>query len=115
VSTASVQSIHVYPTHGEPGQDLTAVEVSEAGLSGDRPKKAPVMVLSAEDTSGARANFVVDLGVDELAAAIDQVIEVGEVELAVTGTAGNCPGVYAAVGRGGTVRVGDVVTVREPG
>ena len=111
---ATVQSIHVFPVHGEPGRELERVEVTEAGLAGDRPKKAPVMVLSHEDTSGARANLVLTLGADALAAAVGGTVTVGEVELAVTGPAGSCPGVYAAVTRGGSVAVGDVVTVREP-
>jgi uncharacterized protein YcbX len=113
--TPVVRQIHVYPVHGEPGRDLDSVEVSEPGLQGDRPKKAPVMVLSADDTSGARANLVVDLPTADLVASVGKVIAVGPVELDVTGPAGTCPGVYAAVRRPGTVRVGDAVEVRAAG
>jgi uncharacterized protein YcbX len=107
-----VRQILVHPVHGEAGRDLESVRVGAAGLEGDRPKKAPVMVLSSDDTSGARANFVVDLPVDVLGASVGQVLAVGAVELDVTGPAGSCPGVYAAVRRPGTVRVGDDVAVR---
>lgn len=110
MTTAAVTSIHVYPTHGEPGRSLDAVEVRETGLAGDRPKKAPVMVLSHADTSGARANLVVSLDPAALAATIGGVLVVGGVELVVTGPAGSCPGVYAAVRRPGQVRVGDAVS-----
>ena len=110
-----VRQIHVYPVHDKPGRDLVSVQVGEAGLEGDRPKKAPVMVLSADDTSGARANLVVDLAPDALAATVGKVLVVGTVELAVTGPAGTCPGVYAEVRRPGTVRLGDEVGVRSSG
>jgi uncharacterized protein YcbX len=108
---SEVQQIHVYPVHGQPGESLQAVDVGTDGLAGDRPKKAPVMVLSAQDTSGARANLVVDLTADELAAAVGGTLSAGSVELDVTGPAGTCPGVYAAVRRPGRVQVGDSVTV----
>jgi uncharacterized protein YcbX len=110
--TSAVRQIRVYPVHGEAGHDLEFVQVGESGLRGDRPKKAAVMVLSADDTSGARANLVVDLGADDLAASVGHVLVVGTVELDVTGPAGTCPGVYAAVRRPGAVRVGDPVEVR---
>lgn len=109
---SSVQQICVYPVHGEAGRDLESVQVGESGLHGDRPKKAAVMVLSSDDTSGARANLVVDLRADDLAATVGQVLVVGDVELDVTGPAGTCPGVYAAVRHPGSVRVGDAVEVR---
>ena len=112
VMTSVVRQIRVYPVHGEAGRDLEAVQVGESGLQGDRPKKAAVMVLSTDDTSGARANLVVDLGAEDLAATVGHVIAVGTVELDVTGPAGTCPGVYAAVRRPGSVRVGDEVEVR---
>lgn len=112
VMTSVVRQIRVYPVHGEAGHDLEAVQVGESGLQGDRPKKAAVMVLSSDDTSGARANLVVDLGAKDLAATVGHVIAVGTVELDVTGPAGTCPGVYAAVRRPGSVRLGDEVEVR---
>ncbi|GAB3437581.1 hypothetical protein GCM10027517_09180 [Phycicoccus ginsengisoli] len=108
---ATVTQIHVYPTKGEPGQEVSTVDVDPAGLQGDRPKKAPVMVVSAEDTTGARANVVVTMPPEDLSAAIGAVLRVGTVELEVTGPAGSCPGVYASVRRPGTVSVGDPVAV----
>ena len=104
---ATVTTIHVYPVKGEAGQELSTVEVGPEGLHGDRPKKAAVMVLSAEDTTGARANLVVTMPPEELSAAVGGVLRVGTVELEVTGPAGSCPGVYAAVRRPGAVSVGD--------
>jgi uncharacterized protein YcbX len=106
-----VLQISVYPAHGEPGESLDVVEVGPDGLVGDRPKKAPVMVLSSQDTSGARANLVVDLTAEELSAAVGGVLRAGSVELEVTGPAGTCPGVYAAVRRPGRLEVGDSVSV----
>ena len=108
---SEVQQISVYPVHGEPGESLDTVEVGPAGLVGDRPKKAPVMVLSAQDTSGARANLVVGLTPEELSASVGGVLLAGSVELDVTGPAGTCPGVYAAVRRPGRIKVGDAVSV----
>ena len=111
---ATVSAIHVYPERGAPGRDLESVRVDASGLDGDRPKKAAVMVLSADDESGARPNFVVTLPADTLAATVGGVLAVGELELDVTGPAGTCPGVYAAVRRPGHVAVGDPVAIREP-
>jgi uncharacterized protein YcbX len=110
---ATVTTIHVYPAKGEPGQELSTVEVGPGGLHGDRPKKAAVMVLSADDTTGARANLVVTMPPEELSAAVGGVLRVGTVVLEVTGPAGSCPGVYAAVRRPGTVSVGDPAVVGE--
>ncbi|MFC8503234.1 hypothetical protein ACFUC1_12805 [Pedococcus sp. NPDC057267] len=110
---ATVTTIHVHPVKGQPGQELSTVEVGPDGLHGDRPKKAAVMVLSADDTTGARANLVVTMPPAQLSAAVGRVLRVGTVELEVTGPAGSCPGVYAAVRRPGTVSVGDAAVVGE--
>jgi MOSC domain-containing protein YiiM len=56
---------------------------------------------------------VVALGSADLLATIGSGLRVGEVELDVTSTARDCPGVYAAVRRPGTARVGDLVEVVE--
>lgn len=109
---AEVTEIHVYPVHGEPGEDLHASVIGPEGLTGDRRKKAAVQLVAAEDVRpDTRANLVLSLGAEELAAAIGSVLRVGEVELDVTGTARNCPGVYAEVRHPGTLRVGDTVEV----
>ena len=112
-----VAEIHVYPVQGEPGQYLEEVRVDPEGLEGDRRKKAAVQVVASEDTRfDTRANLIVSMPSAELASAVGGVLRLGEVELDVTGTPKNCPGVYAAVRRPGTVRVGDPVTASgEPG
>jgi len=116
MATPTVQSLHTYPVKGEPGLTLEAVVVDDAGLEGDRRKKAPVQVIAAEDVrDDTRANVVVTLASADLAATVGSRLRVGEVVLDVTGPAGGCPGVYAAVSRHGTVRVGDPVTTdQEP-
>jgi uncharacterized protein YcbX len=112
---AQVTELHVYPVSGQPGRDLEEVGVDAAGLAGDRRKKAAVHVVAAHDVApDTRANLVVSLSPAELVAAIGGVLVVGGVELDVTGTARDCPGVYAAVRRPGTVRVGDEVRAVAP-
>ncbi|WP_270888129.1 hypothetical protein [Pedococcus sp. 5OH_020] len=113
---SEVQEIHVFPVHGEPGRDLREALLELDGLVGDRRKKAPVQVVAGEDVrADTRANLVVSLPSAVLAESIGGVLAVGEVELDVTGAPSSCPGVYAAVRRPGTVRVGDLVTFsREP-
>lgn len=115
-ATARVQGLHVYPVKGEPGRELDDVLVGDEGLEGDRRKKAPVQVIAAQDVrDDTRANVVVTLPSEVLAATVGSSLRLGEVELDVTGPAGGCPGVYAAVRRGGTVHLGDTVTTfREP-
>jgi len=108
---AHVAELHVYPVHGEAGHTLEEVQVEVDGLAGDRRKKAPVHVVASEDTRfNTRANVMVAMPAAELAAAVGGVLRLGEVELDVTGSPSNCPGVYASVRRPGKVRVGDMVT-----
>ena len=123
--------LHIFPVHGEPGQDLAEVAVEPEGLSGDRRKKAAVQVVAAEDVrADTRANVIVDVPSAQLAELVGGVLRLGEVELDVTGfardqgeahgfgeveldvtgTPHSCPGVYAAVRVPGMVRVGDMVT-----
>lgn len=105
-----LKEIHIYPVHGEPGQALTEVDVEQEGLAGDRRKKAAVQLVSAQDvTPDTRANFVLSLTSQELAASVGSVLRLGEVELRVTGAPTSCPGVYAEVASPGIVRVGDGV------
>lgn len=112
---AEVTEIHVYPVSGQPGRELEEAAVDAAGLAGDRRKKAPVHVVAVGEVApDTRANLVVSLTPVELASAIGGVLVTGGVELDVTGTARDCPGVYAAVRRPGTVRVGDEVTAVGP-
>jgi uncharacterized protein YcbX len=110
--SAQVNEIHIFPVHGEAGQALRDTRVEADGLAGDRRKKAAVQVVAAEDVrSDTRANLVVSLDSAALAASIGKVLRVGDVELEVTGAPSSCPGVYAAVRRPGTLRVGDGVAV----
>ena len=108
---ATLSEIHIYPVHGEPGRDLDASVVETDGLAGDRRKKAAMHVIAADEAPGTRANLVVTLSADELAAGIGGTLRVGDVELDLTGAPSGCRGVYAAVTRPGTVRVGDGVGV----
>ena len=115
MTVAEVTELHVYPVSGQPGRDLAEVGVDAAGLVGDRRKKAAVHVVAAEDVApDTRANLIVSLTPAQLRAAIGGVLVAGDIELDVTGTARDCPGVYAAVRRPGTVRVGDEVTAVGP-
>lgn len=108
---ATVHGLHIYPVKGQPGHDLEAVLVDDDGLAGDRRKKAPVHVIASEDVrDDTRANIVLTLASGELTATVGALLRVGAVELSVTGPAGGCPGVYAAVLRSGTVHLGDPVT-----
>ena len=110
--SAQVNEIHIFPVHGEAGEDLRDTLVEPEGLAGDRRKKAAVQVVAAEDVRpDTRANLVVSLDSAGLAASIGKVLRVGDVELEVTGAPSSCPGVYAAVRRAGEVRVGDHVEV----
>jgi len=110
---ADVSSIHIYPDRGEPGQELGDVSISSEGLDGDRRKGAPVHLVSvaAYVEAHPRANLVLDLDTDELAALVGRRLRIGTAELEVTGPAKNCPGVYAAVPVPGHLAVGDEVTV----
>ena len=115
MTVAEVTELHIYPVRGEPGRDLAEAAVGVAGLAGDRRKKAAVHVVAADDVGAdVRANLVVSLTTVELAGAIGGVLVAGGVELEITGTARNCPGVYAAVRHPGIVRVGDEVTAVAP-
>ena len=115
MTVAEVTELHVYPVSGEPGRDLEEAAVDSEGLAGDRRKKAAVHVVAAADVApDTRANLVVSLTPVELEAAIGGLLVTGGVELEVTGTARNCPGVYAAVRHPGIVRVGDEVTAVAP-
>jgi uncharacterized protein YcbX len=107
---ALVASIHVYPVKGEPGEELSVVDVGAEGLAGDRRKRAPVQLVAAEDVDeDTRANLVVTMHSADLRAAVGSVLRVGVVELEVHDVPSGCPGVYARVRRPGKVSVGDPV------
>ena len=105
----TVAHLRTHPVKGEPGVDHEQVEVEPEGLAGDRRKGAAVHVVAARDADGIRANVVVDLDEGDQLPGAGTHLAVGEVELAVTGPAKNCPGVYADVVRPGVVRAGDPV------
>jgi uncharacterized protein YcbX len=111
MSSARLSAIHTYPVKGEPGRDLSEVGIGSEGLDGDRRKKAPVHVVAAEEVADdTRANLVVGLSAQELAASVGELLRVGEVELQVTSQPSQCPGVYAVVRLPGRVRLGDTVS-----
>lgn len=107
MSTPTVSEIHTYPVKGEPGTDLAEVNLEQAGLAGDRRKKAPVHLVSGEQAEGVRANFVVEVSPEELRALAGTVVNLGDARLGIVGPAGGCAGVYADVETPGLVRVGD--------
>ena len=116
MNVAELLEIHTYPVKGEPGRDHVEAVIGTEGLEGDRRKKAAVHVLASEDVpAGTRANLVVSTSAQELLDSIGSHLVVGSVQLAVTGTARDCPGVYADVAVPGPVRVGDAVTTAEEG
>lgn len=107
-----VVSIHIYPVKGEPGNELESVEVEADGLSGDRRKKSAVHLVTTEEAvSRPRANFVIDGSSGALASLTGRRVRLDKAELAIKGTAGDCPGLYADVVTPGTVRVGDGLLV----
>lgn len=106
-----VSAIRTYPAPGEPGVEHDAVRVGVNGLAGDRRKKAAVSLVG-DDAPTTRANLVLDTSTDTVEALRGGFVRIGEVLLAVESTGTSCPGLYAAVGEPGWVRVGDVV---EPG
>lgn len=103
-----VRSIRTYPAPGEPAVEHDAVRVTTDGLEGDRRKKAAVSLVG-DDAPTTRANLVLDVPTGRVEALQGRVLRVGEVLLAAEVTGTSCPGLYAAVGEPGWVRVGDVV------
>ena len=103
-----VLAIHTFPVRGEAGVEHTSVRVDEAGLDGDRPKKAAVSLVGA-DAPATRANLVLDATTEQVETLDGSAVRIGEVLLAVQRTGTSCPGLYAAVGEPGSIRVGDRV------
>jgi uncharacterized protein YcbX len=103
-----VLAIHTFPVRGEAGVDHASVLVGEAGLAGDRPKKAAVSLVGS-DAPGTRANLVLDAPTERVESLDGSVLRIGDVLLAVQSTGNACVGLYAAVGEPGSIRVGDVV------
>jgi len=101
-----VLAIHTFPTSGEPAVDHASVRVTQEGLEGDRPKKAAVSVVGA-DSPATRSNIVLDAPTAQVEALDGQVVRIGGVLLALRVTGSSCPGLYAAVGEAGSIRVGD--------
>ena len=103
-----VRAIHTFPVRGEAGVEHASVQVDDTGLVGDRPKKAAVSLVGA-DAAATRANLVLDASTAQVEALDGSVVRIGEVLLAVQLTGTSCPGLYAAVGEAGIIRVGDRV------
>jgi uncharacterized protein YcbX len=111
VDVIRVRAIRTFPTPGEPGVGHEVVRVTPSGLEGDRPKKAAVSLVG-NDAPSVRANLVLDVPTRAVEALDGRELRVGEVVLGVHRTGNSCAGLYAAVGEGGAVRVGDTVEVR---
>jgi len=105
-----VREIWTFPDRGQPGARHEAAHVGGAGVAGDRPKRAAVSLVGA-DSPGARANIVLDAPTGDVEALSGEVVRVGGVLLALEATQNACPGLFAAVGSGGVVAVGNVVEV----
>jgi hypothetical protein len=103
-----VLAIHTFPVRGQAGVEHTSVQVGAAGLVGDRRKKAAVSLVGA-DSPSTRANLVLDAPTQRVEALDGSVVRIGQVLLAVQCTGTSCPGLYAAVGEPGSIRVGDTV------
>jgi hypothetical protein len=106
-----VIAVRTYPAAGEPGIEHASVAITERGLTGDRPKKAPVSIVGADRADSTRSNLVLSVSTAEVVAMVGQVIQLGSVTMVLEGAAGSCPGLYAAVGQDGTLAVGDTVIV----
>ena len=106
----TVRAIRTFPEHGGAAVDHDSVDVAEAGLSGDRRRKAAVSLIG-DDSPATRANFVLDGPTAQVEALDGRVLRIGDVILAVTTTGSHCAGLYGSVGESGTVSVGDVVEV----
>jgi len=114
---ATVKMIRIHPVHGEPGLELDSVGVSTDRLEGDRPKGAPVHLVSqqAVDRSGQeapRANLLLDLPQGDERSWVGQEVALGEVVLRVTKVPSHCLGVYAEVVTPGRINLGDAVEPR---
>lgn len=107
-----VRALHTFPERDRAGVEHVAVEVDATGLAGDRAKRAAVSLVG-HDAPKARANVVLDAPTADVEALAGRVVRIGGAVLAVEPTGNSCPGLYAAVGEAGTVRVGDAVEVLE--
>lgn len=107
----TVTSVFIYPVAGEPGQALDRADIGVAGLDGDRPKSAPVSLVTVAEyvETHPRANLVVDLSSEDLDSLVGERIHIGEVALDVVERKVGCGVVYGHVVQGGAVRPGDVV------
>lgn len=113
---ASVSSIYIYPAKDEPGQQLPRSAVSAEGLDGDRRKKHPLHLVSAEDyvESHPRANLVLDIDRSVLEGLHGRTLRIGSTTIVVTTERSECAGVHATVTDPGDVEVGDEVLVGDP-
>lgn len=109
-----VTALSVFPTKGEPGEDLTRAVVTEAGLLGDRHKRHALLVAGTEDvaTTNAhgeqlRANIVVTMPSAALAASSGRELRIGGARVRIDRRPSACEGMYAEVVEPGEVAVGD--------
>lgn len=107
----AVTSVFIYPDPDGPGQEVIDAVVHENGLDGDRPKKAPLSLVTLDEyvASHPRANVVVDLSSEELEALIGSVVQIGEVRLTLTERKESCGVVYATVEAPGVIPAGGIL------
>lgn len=104
--------IAVYPVKGEPGRPLRQAVLTDSGLVGDRAKRRPLLVATTAQAAGhLRANLVLDMGDDELAALEGQELRIGDVVVRLGRKPSSCEGLYAETVTGGDLLVGDQARV----
>lgn len=107
-------ALGVYPVKGEPGRSLQQGTLTDAGLLGDRHKRHALLVTSAADVAEVeargeelRANIVVDVDPQVLAAATGRELRLGGTVIRIEARSSGCQGMYAEVVEPGDVLVGD--------
>lgn len=110
MTSPRVLAVRTYPRRGEAAVEHRTASVGPAGIDGDRTKRA-ALSLVGRDRPRTRANLVLDVPTADLETLDGEVVRVGGAVLALRRTGNDCPGLYAAVGQGGPVAVGDVLEV----
>ena len=112
---ATVSSLYIYPDSDSPAQELDSVQFTETGPEGNRAKKHAVHLIAADDyiETHPKANVVLDIDGDTLAALVGKLVRLGEATIRVTRRPAECLGVYAEVIEPGEVSLDDKLLVAE--